>query len=192
MPAGNRAELVRGVRALPFKGVTVRKARAEDLPAIRACIRPIYDEPRFNDGKRDFHLWRVGSFYDRFPHVVDEEFWGKNNERRYVLVLEAKRSGRIVGVAALIQPEDGDHLTGEISKVYLAPEYRGLGLGRWMLEILLREGRKLGYERLGLTTRIEFEDAIAVYKKVGFRQVPNTKYPGVLNSIAMLYEYPSR
>lgn len=182
---GKSGTRVRGVRALPCRHVIPRLATEADLPAIWALVRPIYDEPRFNDTQKGFHLWRVGRFYDRFPAVVQEEFWGHDRNRRFAVVLEAKRSGRIVGVGIVIKPEGADEATGEISKVYLAPEYRGLGLGRWTMEVLLREARKLGFQTLTLMTRFEFEDAVALYKRLDFVQVPNTKYPGVKQSIAM-------
>jgi GNAT superfamily N-acetyltransferase len=174
---------------MPYKGVIARVAEDSDLPAIRALIRPIYEEPSFNDGKRGFHLWRVGRFYDRFPHIVDEEYFGEDPGRRFAVVLQHKRSGRIVGVGVLIKPQNDDPAVGEISKVYLAPEYRGLGLGYWMMQVLLREGRNRGYNRISILTRIEFEGAIELYKRVGFLQVANTKYPGVKNSIALEYAF---
>src|SRR6185437_2837845 len=142
-----------------------------DFEAVHNMVRPIYDEPRFNDSKRGFSLWRVGRFYDRFPDIERGEYRGQDPTRRCALLLEEKRSGRAVGVSVVIKPEDPDATVGELALVYLAPEYRGLGLGAWMVETVIRQAKKVGYKRLQLMTRIEFGDAIALYEKVGFRQV---------------------
>ncbi len=52
----------------------------------------------------------------------------------------------------------------------LLPPYRGLGLGRRMLELALREARERGFERIELLVRSPNERAIRLYAKAGFAQ----------------------
>lgn len=74
---------------------------------------------------------------------------------------------RLAAVGALkeIDPE-----RGELKSMRAAPEYRGKGAGRAVLEHLLAEARRRGYLWLGLETgRPEpFEPARRLYESYGF------------------------
>ena len=70
----------------------------------------------------------------------------------------------VVGIACLEPWDDG----GWISKVFVAKEARGLGIGRALLERILAEARAQGMQRLGLTTRSVFSAAIRLYERFGF------------------------
>ena len=64
--------------------------------------------------------------------------------------------------------------TFEIRKMYLLPEYRSLGLGKWMLNFLIDKARTLGYEKLELKTASVLQAAIALYRKTGFDEVTSS------------------
>ena len=65
---------------------------------------------------------------------------------------------------------EGDGL-GRIRWVVLAPEARGLGLGRRMITEAVEEARRLGFERLELDTFGALKAAAAIYLSLGFRRV---------------------
>ena len=61
--------------------------------------------------------------------------------------------------------------TGEIKRMWLAPEVRGRGVGRRLLAALEDEARRLGYRALRLDTRRELVEAVSLYRSAGYREV---------------------
>jgi putative acetyltransferase len=77
-------------------------------------------------------------------------------------------SGRTVGTAGLLIISPG---TGELRKLFVLPEMRGLGIGRALLEAVAEAARERGLQRLTLTTRDRYDTAIRLYERFGFRRV---------------------
>ncbi len=65
-----------------------------------------------------------------------------------------------------------DATTAEIKRMYVVPESRGGGVARRVLAELEREARGLGVSRLVLETGIRQQDALALYQRAGFAEVP--------------------
>ncbi|HLK61686.1 MAG TPA: GNAT family N-acetyltransferase [Chthonomonadaceae bacterium] len=61
---------------------------------------------------------------------------------------------------------------GEIKRMYVRPSYRGLGLGKLMLEHLASYARERGVGLLRLETGIHQHAAIALYERMGFLRIP--------------------
>jgi ribosomal protein S18 acetylase RimI-like enzyme len=58
----------------------------------------------------------------------------------------------------------------ELKRMYVQPAFRGMGLGRAMLEHLAEFARAHGAVALRLETGIHQEEAIGLYKSFGFRR----------------------
>lgn len=64
-----------------------------------------------------------------------------------------------------------DARTGEIKRMYVAPDERGKGLSRLLLKALEAEARALGLSRLVLETGVRQLAALALYEKAGFSRI---------------------
>lgn len=60
---------------------------------------------------------------------------------------------------------------GELVKLYLSSEHRGKGLGKQLMEKCMGAARKLGYTFLYLESIPALNDAVHLYKKVGFEKI---------------------
>jgi GNAT superfamily N-acetyltransferase len=61
---------------------------------------------------------------------------------------------------------------GEIKRMYVRPQFRGLGFGKLMLNHLADYAQANGLKLLRLETGIHQREAIALYERMGFRRIP--------------------
>ena len=85
------------------------------------------------------------------------------------LLLVARLREEPVGCGALQLHADAP---GEIKRMWVAPHARGLGLGRRLLRDLERHARQAGVSTLRLETNQTLTEAIALYRRAGYREVP--------------------
>lgn len=64
-----------------------------------------------------------------------------------------------------------DEIKCEIRKMYLLPEARGNGLGKWMVQFLIEKAKELNYKKVVLDTASVLTEAIALYQKMGFVEI---------------------
>lgn len=95
---------------------------------------------------------------DVFPQAYDRGCFG---------ILRSK--DEIVGTFALF-PVSIE--MAEIRKMYLAPSLRGQRIGSGMLEALEDYARRSGFTRLELETATPMEDAIRLYRRKGYLEMP--------------------
>jgi N-acetylglutamate synthase-like GNAT family acetyltransferase len=84
-------------------------------------------------------------------------------------ILMAELGGRIVGCVALGPEGDGAF---ELSKMAVATDLRGRGLGRRLLAAAIAHARAMGASSLFLGSSTKLADAVHLYESLGFVHVP--------------------
>jgi ribosomal protein S18 acetylase RimI-like enzyme len=88
---------------------------------------------------------------------------------RYASLLIAFHAEQLAGCAALRDIGDG---IGEMKRLYVRPDFQGAGLGRSLVERVIAEAKFAGYRALRLDTLPKMERAIALYRSLGFHEIP--------------------
>jgi GNAT superfamily N-acetyltransferase len=102
----------------------------------------------------------------RYPEIGDEESVSTPD---FVLAVVAYRGAIPVGCGALRELESG---VGEVKRVFVRPDSRGLGIARRVLGVLEEQGRVLGYSTLRLGSGVRQPEALALYESSGYSRIP--------------------
>ncbi len=128
----------------------IRRAEERDIHEIAELEKLCFPTP-----------WSEQSFRDEII----------KNAIAVYMVTEDQNLGRIVGYAGLWRILDEGHVTN----VAIHPDYRGRGLGKKMMEELLRCVEDQAVCRETLEVRISNEAAIRMYYDLGFREAGRRK-----------------
>ncbi len=110
-----------------------------------------------------YHLSELRSVMAEHAYALDAAGLSASS----VTFWTAWRGNRLAGFCAL---KELDARHGEVKSMRAAPESRGSGVGRAMLQHIIAEAGIRGYERLSLETGTAtlHEPAILLYRKAGF------------------------
>lgn len=78
-----------------------------------------------------------------------------------------EQQGQVVGTAAFYPVNRGVG-TVEIRKMYLLPQVRGKGLGRWLLQRLEQEIAAQGFREVWIETASVLKEAVKLYESSGY------------------------
>jgi ribosomal protein S18 acetylase RimI-like enzyme len=101
------------------------------------------------------------------------------------VILFARYEGAVIGTVALKLMEAGVY---EMTKMAVDETYRGIGAGKALCAAAIEKAKEIGAERLILYSTTVLETAIAIYNKLGFKEVPLE--PGVYQRANIKMEYP--
>lgn len=97
---------------------------------------------------------------------------GEYAEPRGALLL-AMVDGKPAGCCALRALDTVDYSNAcEMKRLFVRPQFRGLGLGRQLAEQTIELAKITGYSCLLLDTLSDMETARALYQELGFEEVP--------------------
>lgn len=111
-----------------------------------------------------------GSTYEREVDFTRQEVCQRIAPEAGKFTLGAFIEGRLAGIVTFVR-ENGPKTRhkGNVYGMYVSAQYRGMGIGRQLLEELVREARKLdGLEQMTLTVVQDNERAKALYTSAGF------------------------
>lgn len=136
-----------------FHDFVIRPWQPQDRQVAAAVIRSVLAEYGIGwepDGA-DHDVYEVETVYWQ----VGGAFW----------VVE--QQGQIVGTAAFYPVNRGVG-TVEIRKMYLLPQVRGQGLGRWLLQRLEQEIAAQGFREVWIETASVLKEAVKLYESSGY------------------------
>ena len=81
----------------------------------------------------------------------------------------ARVDGRAAGCIAL-RRLDGERC--EMKRLYVQPQYRGRGLARQLIRRITEDARQIGYRCMLLDPLPVLEDAVRLYRQLGFYEIP--------------------
>lgn len=119
----------------------IREMRQEDLPEICRLETLCFEDP-----------W------------TEKGIQGEFSENPFATGWVLEQDGSIAGYAFLWHVFE----RAELSNIAVAPDFRGRGLGRELLEFLIGRSRQAGCEFMNLEVRVSNEPARRLYESCGF------------------------
>jgi putative acetyltransferase len=80
----------------------------------------------------------------------------------------ARHEGEVMGCVAL---QRVDATRGEMKRLYVRPSARGLGIGRQLVEHVLKEAKSIGFSVVVLDTLPTMIEAQRLYEEFGFSEI---------------------
>jgi len=138
---------------------------------------------RTNSNDQDFiNLVKQLDAYLAVKDGRDHAFYDQYNKLDKIKhVVVAYDNNQPVGCGAI---KEYDSNTMEVKRMFTLPECRGKGIATKLLNELEKWTIELGYEKCILETGKRQPEAIALYKKNGYKSIPNYgQYTGMDNSV---------
>lgn len=94
----------------------------------------------------------------------------------HLLLVRDRDANRIAGTCCLVSYTTLIRRHARVEDVVVDADYRGQGIARKMVEMLLAKAKELGVDKVELTSNPSRVEANALYKSMGFQQVETNVY----------------
>lgn len=127
-------------------------------------------KPEYSEEFKEMNLYWLEEFFWVEPH--DEDVLG--NPEKYIIkpggnIFFVKEKDEIIGCVALMKMGEG---VFELTKMAIKPAHRGKKLGHELMKHTLEFARKKGWDTLIIYSNRKLENAIHLYRKFGFIEIP--------------------
>lgn len=155
----------------PSAGVELRLARPDELEAVGRLTREVYVGDGYIDPAADY----VRELEDAAGRAAGAELW------------VAAVDGRVLGTVTFCAEgssyrEVAREGEAEFRMLAVAPEARGRGVGRALVELMVQRARDHGYRGVRMSTMDRMGAAHRTYERLGFTRSPQDDWspvPGV-------------
>lgn len=130
-------------------------------------------QPEYADEFKKMNIQWLEEFFWVEPH--DEEVLG--NPQKYIIkpggnIFLVKEENEIIGCVALMRIEED---TFELTKMAVKPDQRGKKIGQKLMKHTLAFAKEKNWKQLIIYSNRKLENAIHLYKKYGFVEIPMEK-----------------
>lgn len=136
----------------------IRPIREGDNASIAKVIRSVLEE---------YGVDRPGTVYT--DKATDQLFYFFEQENAAYWVAELE--GKIVGGCGIFPTPGLPDGCVELVKLYVLKEARGYGIGKTLMQLSIEYARTLGFSQVYLETMPELDEAVGLYKKLGFKMI---------------------
>lgn len=150
-------------------------------------------EPKFQirEAKNEEDIAIAADLFLEYQTWLDVDLCFQDFEAELQNVAEMYASPRGVIYIASVEDEDVgvgavrpiSQMRCEMKRVYVRESARGLGIGKCIIDLLIKHGEQGGYTSMVLDTLPKLETAQAIYRALGFQEIPayyKNPLPGVV------------
>ncbi|SDR67274.1 Ribosomal protein S18 acetylase RimI [Christiangramia echinicola] len=130
-------------------------------------------KPEYSEEFKNMNIHWLEEFFWVEPH--DEEVLG--DPKKHIIdpggmIFFVKEIDEIIGCVALMKIENNIF---ELTKMAVKPKHRGKKIGQQLMQHTLDFARNEGWDRLIIYSNRKLENAIHLYRKYGFIEIPIEK-----------------
>lgn len=136
----------------------------------------------------DFHDLNI-EWLEKYFYVEEHDKEVLENHQSYIIdnngyIFFAKYNNQIVGTVALMNEEEGY----ELSKMAVSPNYQGLKIGQQLMQHCIDFAKQKDWKELIVFSNTKLENAIYIYRKYGFVEIPVGDSPYGRGNIKLVLE----
>lgn len=151
------------------------KPAYEELEAIQELLSE-YTDMMIAQDPAYAHYLKLQRFDRELGHP--DEKYGGPGARLYLVRVGGQAAGCIA-----MKPLDETRC--EMKRLYIRPAFRGQGIARRLVKLLLAEAQKDGYEAMVLDTFPFLRQAVRLYRELGFYEIPSYTHSPMDKTIFM-------
>ncbi len=126
--------------------------------------------PKYSEDFKNLNIAWLKKYFWVEPH--DEDVLG--NPEKYIIepggnIFFVKDNEEIIGTVALMKMED---TVFELTKMAVIPAAQGKKIGQQLMEHTINFAKNKGWKKLIIYSNRKLENAIYIYKKYGFVEIP--------------------